>query len=357
MKKDKIRIAGAGISGLTAAISLSRMGYPVEVFEKNGDSGFERTSDWDAIENWTTREDFRELIKSWGIENTFELACPEIIEVFDTSESAYTINSCRPMIYLVRRGTQVGSLDQCLKEQALECGVEIVYGQVCSQDEVDIWAAGTAKNGFFLNVGVTFRTNHTDTLAYLVSPQAAPKAYAYLAIVNGIGKITVFLTQEYQAARQYLMTAMDTFHRLKDVEMEDVQVTSGFGGLPDRIGAQEKRSIAVGEAAGFHDFFTGFGVRFAMLSGYLAALAINKREDYSMETRRDLSPLVRTSLVHRMLYDLMGERFTGRFLQKYADSSKPFETLGQWYRGSALERLLWPLARRQYQYRRVYVDE
>jgi hypothetical protein len=93
-----------------------------------------------------------------------------------------------------------------------------------------------------------------------------------------------------------------------------------------------------------------------MLSGYLAAMAIHKRAAFEFEARRELSPLVHTSLVHRMLYDWIGERFSSQFFQKYADSSRPFETLRDWYRGGAMERLLWPLARRQYQHRLVYVE-
>ena len=56
MKTDYIRIAGAGLSGLSAAICLAQRGYRVEIFERNIDSGQTRHADWDAIENWTRSE-------------------------------------------------------------------------------------------------------------------------------------------------------------------------------------------------------------------------------------------------------------------------------------------------------------
>jgi 2-polyprenyl-6-methoxyphenol hydroxylase-like FAD-dependent oxidoreductase len=119
MQKEKIRIAGAGLSGLTAAICLARMGHPVEVFEKNADSGQGRGSDWDAIENWTSNRDLFETLPQWGIERSFDVVCPEQIEVYAPSGECYPLSSRRPMVYLVRRGVAPGSLDQTLKEQAL----------------------------------------------------------------------------------------------------------------------------------------------------------------------------------------------------------------------------------------------
>ena len=45
----KIKIAGAGPSGLTAAINLARAGFWVEVFERRGDAAaglVENIRDW-----------------------------------------------------------------------------------------------------------------------------------------------------------------------------------------------------------------------------------------------------------------------------------------------------------------------
>jgi flavin-dependent dehydrogenase len=357
MQKEKIRIAGAGLSGLTAAICLARMGHAVDVFEKNSETGQDRGPEWDAFENWTSNKDLFEVLPQWGIAKTFELVCPEQIEVYDPSGECFPLTSVRPMIYLVRRGMEPGSLDQSLKEQALEQGVRIHYDHSQAAGEVDIWAVGIEQNGFFLSVGVTFRTTRPDVAAYLVNPQVAPKAFASLTVVNGMGKINVLLTQDYQSARQYLNTAMEIFQRLKSLDMEDVRIYSGFGGRLNRIGGDHPGTIAVGEAAGFQDFFAGFGARFALLSGHLAAMAIHRRVDYPSVVRHNILPLIQASLVHRMMYDWAGERLMRGFLHKYSGAQGALEKIGEWYRGSSIERLLYPLALRKYRARRVYDED
>lgn len=51
-----IKILGAGISGLTAAINLAKAGYKVDVFEKNKDVGVRFGGDLQGLENWSERE-------------------------------------------------------------------------------------------------------------------------------------------------------------------------------------------------------------------------------------------------------------------------------------------------------------
>ena len=52
MKADSIRIAGAGLSGLSAAICLARHGHRVEVFEKNAESGQTRATTLSSEAAW-----------------------------------------------------------------------------------------------------------------------------------------------------------------------------------------------------------------------------------------------------------------------------------------------------------------
>ena len=76
MGTSLVRIAGAGLSGLSAAIGLARLGHRVEVFEKNANSGMSRHADWDAIENWTTEQDFFTSLCEWSILPRFEYGTP-----------------------------------------------------------------------------------------------------------------------------------------------------------------------------------------------------------------------------------------------------------------------------------------
>src|SRR5260221_2228070 len=99
-----------------------------------------------------------------------------------------------------------------------------------SKDKVNVWAAGIQQKGFFLSVGVTFCTSHPDMVMVFVNAQTSPKAYAYLIIVQGQGKLSVVLTRNYLHARRLLYAAIATFRRLQWFNMDDVRLSSGFGG-------------------------------------------------------------------------------------------------------------------------------
>src|SRR5690349_1552757 len=129
MSKDSIRIAGAGLAGLSSAIGLARRGHRVEIFEKNTDSGAARHSDWDAIENWTTEDDMLTLLDAWGIAPSFEHRSQLEFEVYDKDGVCYPVTTARPFFYLLKRGPERGSVEQELKRQALDHGVAIRYGQ------------------------------------------------------------------------------------------------------------------------------------------------------------------------------------------------------------------------------------
>ncbi|HEY3475246.1 MAG TPA: FAD-dependent oxidoreductase [Anaerolineales bacterium] len=348
MKTDTIRIAGAGLSGLSAAICLAQRGHRVEVFEKNAESGQTRHADWDAIENWTTEEDFLACLAQWGIQPTYEYRAPSSFEVYDPKGDCYQVHLQRPFFYLLKRGVEHGSIEQALKAQALEYGVTIHYSRASVKDEVDIWAAGARSAGFFLGTGITFRTSHPDLVAGLVDTLAAPKAYAYLVIVDGFATLSVVLTQDFKQARTYLDHCIQRFRARKSFDMRDIKRTSGFGGLVSAFWQPASLRITVGEAAGLQDFLWGFGIRHAMHSGYLAARALHEGLDYSRLIGHEIQPLVRASLINRMFYDRVGNRAYTALIRHFAASRDLSSSIRPWYRGLPLHKIMWPLAERRY---------
>jgi flavin-dependent dehydrogenase len=348
MSKDSIQIAGAGLAGLSTAIGLARRGHRVEVFEKNTDSGAARHSDWDAIENWTTEEDMLALLDAWGIAPSFEHRSQLEFEVYDKDGVCYPVTTARPFFYLLKRGPERGSVEQELKRQALDHGVTICYGQPRERKSVDVWAAGSQHGGFFLGAGMTFRTSHRDLVLGLVSTHAAPKAYAYLVIVDGQATLSVVLTQDFKQARTYLNRSIEIFRKAKQFDMQDVKMTSGFGGLASAFWQPAGGPIVVGEAAGFQDFLWGFGIRYALFSGHLAARAIDEGHDYERLVAREIRPLVRSSMVNRTLYDWAGDRTYRALIRRFSSSPDLPRLTRRWYRGLGFRHLLWPIARRRY---------
>jgi flavin-dependent dehydrogenase len=348
MSTDVIRIAGAGLSGLSVGICLARSGHRVEIFEKNPDSGHSRHSDWDAVENWTTEEDFLVCLAEWGIQPTFDYRAPVAFEVIDPKGDCYPLRLERPFFYLLKRGLEPGSLEQGLKAQALDCGVTIHYDRTCARGDVDIWAIGARSAGFFLGAGITFRTSHPNIVAGLVDTRIAPKAYAYLVIVDGFATLSIVLTRDFKNARTYLERCLDVFRRHKSLDVQDVRWTSGFGARAGAFGQQVSPPISVGEAAGLQDFLWGFGIRHALHSGYLAARALHEEIDYSQLIESEIHPMVRASIINRILYDRVGNRTYTALIRHFASSRDLASRLRPWYRGTRLHHILWPLVERSY---------
>lgn len=343
MHHPMIRIAGAGLAGLTCAINLAQEGERVEVIDSAPDSGWRRRGSWDAVENWTTKEDFTHLLEGWKLKRNFEYRPINNIEIYDPHGDCHPITTQRPLLYLVKRGPQRGSLEYSLKLQALNDGISVLYNQKRNPQDVDVWAVGAQQRGQFLGVGMQFETRHPDTVKLLISTTHAPKAYAYLFVVEGQGVISVILTRNFAEARTYLQRSLEFFLRHDRMEMENVRTLSGFGGRTADFWRGADRPLRVGEAAGFQDYLWGFGIRYALHSGYLAAQAIAKGIDYKQAVHTQIQPLVYTSLVNRLAYDRAGDSIYHLLIERFSRSPRLVELLRGRYRASIPKLLLWLL--------------
>lgn len=101
----------------------------------------------------------------------------------------------------------------------------------------------------------------------------------------------------------------------------------------------------MGEHAGFQDALAGFGMRYALRSGLLAARSVLDGADYAELWRRQLLPTLQAGTVNRCIANLIGpwgRRYVvGRLCRDDARLA-----LQRVYRGSTLSRLVFPLARR-----------
>ena len=342
-----IRVAGAGLSGLTTAIGLAEAGWAVEIFEAGHDSGWGRRGAWDAVENWTTGTDFTALLDQWKISRNFECRPVTSFEVYDPHGNCHSVADSRPILYLVKRGSQPGALEYALKEQALDSGVRIHFDERRSPQEVKVWAVGAQHRGRFLGVGLRFQTHHPDAVKLLIGARHAPKAYAYLFIQDGEGEFTVVLTRDFVKARAYLQAGLAFFQRVMPFDMVQVRVTSGFGGRMDDFWRDDPALLRVGEAAGFQDYLWGFGIRFAMHSGVLAGQALVDGSDYDRMARSQIHPVVHASLINRAFYDRAGDRVYLFMIRWLSRSPRFVEELHKYYGLSIPDNLLWLLQRFQ----------
>jgi len=303
-----IQIAGAGPTGLAAAITLARAGRKVIVHEAHQEVGSRFGGDLQGLENWTVEQDVLSELDALGLDSTFEkVACRQCV-AFDPSGRAYAVRSKAPVFYLVERGPRPGSLDSALLARALALGVSVRFGsRVTRLDAPAVFAAGP-KQGDVIAAGYHFDTAMPDGFWVICDDALAPQGYAYLLVMSGKGTVKSCMFSGFESARMYAERTVAAFQRLVGLDMRDPKPHGGVGTFRVPESACSDSGPVAGEEAGFQDALWGFGMRLAIRSGVLAARALLAGEDYDTLWRRELRPWLRASHVNRALYGALGNR-------------------------------------------------
>lgn len=320
-RSEPVRIIGAGPAGLAAAINLAKNGCRVIVYEKNPDVGMRFHNDFQGLENWTTEDDVLDFLLSMSIDIDFYNKPIYGGLLYGPSESA-TIHSDQPLFYLVKRGSDPDTLDHSLKRQALDSGVSIEFNTAVPSGEGDVIATGPRKPDMFA-VGIVFDTDISDTAVIVLNNEIAPKGYAYLLTADGRGTLATVLYAHFDRCDQYLDKAVATFRGILDFDLRNPARFSGFGNFFLAKSALEKGQRLVGEAAGFQDFLFGFGIRYAITSGYLAAKSIIEDVDYDQLWKLRFSKQLKISALNRRLYEMFGNFAYNSLVKKTFASGNP----------------------------------
>lgn len=350
--EELVTVIGAGPAGLSAAILLARNGYRVIVYEKSPDVGHRLNGDFQGLENWSSEEDVRQFLTGIGIDLNFLCVPYRGGVVFVPGTGPAWVFSDRPIFYLVRRGAMANTLDRGLKEQALSAGVDIRFGRRVDTGSLEGRAiVATGPRGFHaLTAGATFETEMDDSAAVVLDDGMAPKGYSYLLVNGGHGTIAAVLYREYSRAGECFGKTMEFFRYSLGLKMWNVKRFGSYGNFAIRGSQTGGGKLYVGEAAGFQDCLWGFGMRYAMLSGYLAARSIMEGSDYDRLWKKDLKAMLETSLVNRFLFEKCGPAGY-RFLARKLAGGQPCRFLRRQYGPSFFKHLLLPLARREYERR------
>ncbi len=342
-----ILVAGAGPAGLAAALTANRAGRAVIVYERARDVGHRFHDDFEGLENWSAEGDVLDELAAIGIDPTFDHTPVREVTVFDPRSRAHTYRSARPFFYIVRRGSSSGTLDTSLKRQALTRGVEIRFGQAHHPAE-GIVAHGPRGTDAIV-VGYIFATTAADGAYAVLSDRLAPKGYAYLLVVQGRGTVAACMFADFRNEKRYLERTLAFFREHVGFEMSNPRRFGGAGNTRVPTTARRGRALLVGEAAGFQDALWGFGMRYALLSGSLAARALvsGRVEDYDRLWKRRLGGILRAGVVNRLLYATLAERGYAGLLWLLDRTPDPRAWLRRLYRPSLVTSLLYPLARRR----------
>lgn len=333
-----VEVVGAGPAGLAAAITLARGGRHVIVHEAQREVGHRFARDLQGLENWSTAADILDEMHEAGLSTDFDTA-PCLHGVgFDAWDRAYPLNSVRPLCYLVERGPRAGSLDRALLDQALALGVEVRFGSRMHElDRPGILASGPHAADA-IAVGYHFDTSMPDGFHVILDDTLAPGGYAYLLTLGGRGTVKSCMFRDFTRQRLYVERTVERFRRLLDLDMRSPSPHGGVGNFFVPTTAYRGQHPTAGEQAGFQDAFAGFGMRYAMRSGVMAARSLMDGTNYDTLWQREMKRPMLTARLNRLIYRHLGNRGYRWLLrsQAWAGDSRIF--LGRVYRSAWVRR-------------------
>ncbi len=340
-------IIGAGPAGLACAIVLARAGWSVVVHDRRKRPGGRFHNDFQGLENWSSQTDILEELAQAGLDTTFDHVPVHHGTAFDAWGTAYPVRSEKPLYYLVRRGDGPGTLDQGLVSQARSLGVDVKFASPVEEGEAPAVLAIGPRRADVIAVGYVFETEAADGHWVCFDDALAPLGYAYLLISGGRGTVASCMFTGFKFQRASLRNTVAFFEARAGLSMINPRPFGGYGNVRLPRTAVQGGKLVIGEQAGFQDALAGFGMGYALRSGILAARSLLTGEEYTALWRRELQPLLQTSVANRYAFVLAG-KWGRRLALSRLSTGDAREKLHRLYRPWWLSRLLFPLAVRRY---------
>ena len=346
-----IVIAGAGPSGLAAAISLARAGRAVEVHEAKRDVGVRFIGDIQIIEGSSEREPVPEFLDRIGIERNFYFRPATWATFYDHRDNGRTIRSEDPFGYFIHRGAEEHTLDRGLLGQAQALGAKVIFNSRVAAGKADIVATGpAAPDG--LAREMTWRTGEAERVDVYFNHHLAPGGYSYLFILDGIATFGCAIVADFKKIDDYFEHSLAAAQRLNGFTIPS-ETRTGYSYMNFHLKQRATQGAAryVGEAAGFQDYLFGLGIRYALTSGWLAARSILEERDFDELWTGELGTKQATSLVNRFLYEAGGNTGLSIFVKQAAGARDFNQYLSGWHASTWWKRMLSPIVRRVWRHR------
>jgi flavin-dependent dehydrogenase len=286
-----IRIAGAGIAGLNAAIELARSGFSVEVHERKKRIGPSAGAHMEALRNYLGFDALDEL-QSYGVNVSPALKTTHLVRMAPNATSVLKGLS----YYLMYRGSQDYSAENQLYRQALDLGVAVRFKSPVTEERVDIVATGAPADGVnMIAAGYQFTKEGAnlpdDTVYALFDNRYAP--HGYFVVVPGIEENSMYSASWTELRFDEIFRMVAAARKVPRISeaIGTARITGRIVGkahyAPDPIeNAVKNGRLYIGEAAGFQDATSAFGFRYACITGRLAAQSIAEGTDFRLLLRQ-----------------------------------------------------------------------
>jgi len=313
-----IDVLGAGPAGLCSAINLARSGERVRVCEQRAEPGMRFHENLQGIKdvgdvpgfvggmNLKPKIEYRYFKKAY----------------FGTRNSDFELDVSKSKTAFVKRGGR-NSLEYALFLQAEEEGVEFEFASKRTEETALVVATGS-RRADAAAVGSVFEDTDFPRDHYFVmfDDRYSPTGwYSYIIpISTDLVEFVNCVSQPYvpQVAKLH-EKAISERKIVRDFLSGKRKVASfgGSGGASIPKSAFVGGQYYVGEAAGFQDPFMGFGIAYALKSGYLAAKAIVEKKDYDALWKEALMPNLRKDFACRFPMSVLGDRLVSWGMEKY----------------------------------------
>ncbi|MFT5207330.1 MAG: flavin-dependent dehydrogenase [Candidatus Omnitrophota bacterium] len=327
--KGTVLISGAGPSGLAAAIYLKQHGIDVEIHEAKSTVGTRWRRGSQILENVSEKTDIIEEFKRLGIKINFNTSAVQNVTLWNGGETKANFESKLPLGYYVNRGNHPGDFDRGLYDQAVELGVNIIFGSRKKCEDVHIVATGPRRvDG--IGKEITFSTQAEDRMTVMLDPELAPGGYAYLFIAKGHATIGMAILGRYKEIDTFFIKTIERFSHLEGVDIQ----RGGEANLYANFFLQKSGPSPVnfvGEAGGFQDYLFGFGMRYAVQSGTLAAKCLIEGKSFEKLSNQFLLKKQKISLWNRFFYERFQKWLPKYFINQAQKSGDIREYLGSWY--------------------------
>jgi len=347
MTQDLIRIGGAGLSGLAAAITLSKAGKKVEVYESNTSPGGTVKYSLQGLDNFTTKYDIIKKLKGFNLDLKIDQPIKRVVWYSPSLHKLEVIDKI-PIFYLVRRGGE-SSIEVKLAEKAEKLGVKFFYGKRVNDNNVDIVATGSRKTYALAFGGVYSNVNMDSKTAYaFLDDNIAPKGYFYI-LPHTDGKATIATAlsdkKRFQDIRSIFKSALVKHKKIsemvKDAKLE--YTISGYTWIRIPKTAKINKRFYVGEAAGFQDARWGFGMKYALFSGYFAARSIIDGGDYDSLWKKEFLNEMERNLTYRFVFNFLGNKGYDKLIQRTGPKMNRKSYRELFYKDSKMLNVLKPI--------------